>query len=119
MGVNDPVEAARTAFISYRAYTDVIVTAIKGKGDFITYKISLYAIAFTRAIRCSLQLAPPITPPMYTISHIPAIFRRELNDVMLITDDVGRIHIYQSGLAEPVRQVRRLPDQLQHELYVL
>ena len=39
MGVNDPVEAARTAFISSRAITDhdVIVTAIKGKGDFSVY----------------------------------------------------------------------------------
>ncbi|KAL5493238.1 hypothetical protein EMCRGX_G014385 [Ephydatia muelleri] len=37
MGVNDPVEAARTAFITSRAYTDVIVTAIKDKGDFSVY----------------------------------------------------------------------------------
>ena len=37
MGVNDSVEAARTAFITSRAYTDVIVTAIKGKGDFSVY----------------------------------------------------------------------------------
>ena len=37
MGVNDPVEAARAAFITSRAYTDVIVTAIKGKGDFSVY----------------------------------------------------------------------------------
>ena len=34
MGVNDPVEAARAAFVTSRACTDVIVTAIKGKGDF-------------------------------------------------------------------------------------
>ena len=37
MGVNDPVEAARTAFITSRVITDVIVTAIKGKGDFSVY----------------------------------------------------------------------------------
>ena len=37
MGVNGPVEAARTAFITSRAYTDVIVAAIKGKGDFSVY----------------------------------------------------------------------------------
>ena len=37
MGVNDPVETARTAFITSRACTDVIVTAIKGKGDFSVY----------------------------------------------------------------------------------
>ena len=37
MGVNDPVEAARTAFITSSTITDVIVTAIKGKGDFSVY----------------------------------------------------------------------------------
>ena len=37
MGVNSPVEAARTAFITSRAYTNVIVTAIKGKEDFSVY----------------------------------------------------------------------------------
>ena len=37
MGVNYPVETARTAFITSRACTDVIVTAIKGKGDFSIY----------------------------------------------------------------------------------
>ena len=37
MGVNDPVKAVRTAFIASRAYTDVIVTAIKVKGDFSVY----------------------------------------------------------------------------------
>ena len=37
MGVKDPV-AARTAFITSTAITDVIVTAIKGKGDFSVYK---------------------------------------------------------------------------------
>ena len=37
MGVNGPVEAARTAFITSRAYTDVFVAAIKGKGDFSVY----------------------------------------------------------------------------------
>ena len=37
MGVNDPVETARTAFITSRACTDVIVTAIKGKGDYSVY----------------------------------------------------------------------------------
>ena len=34
IGVNNPVEAARAAFITSRTYTDVIFTAIKGKGDF-------------------------------------------------------------------------------------
>ena len=37
MGVNDPVETARTAFITSRACTDVTVAAIKGKGDFSVY----------------------------------------------------------------------------------
>ena len=37
MGVNNPVEAARTALITSRACADVIGTAIKGKGDFSVY----------------------------------------------------------------------------------
>ena len=38
-GVNDYVETAGAAFATSRAYTDVIVTAIKGKGDFSVYDL--------------------------------------------------------------------------------
>ena len=38
MGINDPIETARATFVTSRACTDVIVTAIKkGKGDFSVY----------------------------------------------------------------------------------